>query len=241
MLQSRINSSLKFRDSGTVPLKSRILRSLVCLVSYEYILILILIKGSQSVTINPTLNADNFFHFLFTLGFWFFVQVTGYLWIFDYGRATLGLRNLRIIHGLELYQNQWAIHVSNCATLRSISATSLAEVSRGAVRFDAPSLPDLCFVDTVPWDDVLNTEAQLVASILLNSTRRDTCEFFKIAIIVFYYLHMEFGLTKPSYQSATSQNDEHISLHKAIRNYLDESFILLFHYFRLFGPTFADD
>ncbi|XP_076821593.1 receptor tyrosine-protein kinase erbB-4-like [Clavelina lepadiformis] len=88
-------------------------------------------------------------------------EVTGYVIIALNHVGTIPLKNLKIIRGRELYKGKYSLFVQYNYNnkdpsdgLNKLLFNSLTEIVRGNVVIDHN--PQLCFMDTIHWNDILN-------------------------------------------------------------------------------------
>ncbi|XP_076821591.1 epidermal growth factor receptor-like isoform X1 [Clavelina lepadiformis] len=96
-------------------------------------------------------------------------EVTGYVIIALNYLPYLPLQNLKIIRGRELYKGKYALYVKlnvnqqhKSKGLKALRLSSLTEIVHGSVHIN--NNPQLCFADTIHWDDILNPVQQKIGN-----------------------------------------------------------------------------
>ncbi|XP_056403774.1 receptor tyrosine-protein kinase erbB-2 isoform X1 [Hyla sarda] len=101
-------------------------------------------------------------------------EITGYIYIDTWSEALNSLRvfeNLRVIRGRLLYNGAYSLVVRNLS-ISSLGLRSLKEIGSGLVLIEGNS--NLCFVDTVPWSNILKNSRQAILK--TENKPQTTCE-----------------------------------------------------------------
>ncbi|KAM4692547.1 receptor tyrosine-protein kinase erbB-2 [Rhinophrynus dorsalis] len=103
-------------------------------------------------------------------------EVQGYVLIAHNLLSFVPLEKLRIIRGTQLYQDRYALAVlsnsepGGTAGLRELRMRSLTEILKGGVIMENNS--QLCFQDTLKWEDILSQSKNLQGEVILSRGSR---------------------------------------------------------------------
>ena len=112
-------------------------------------------------------------------------EITGYMLVYQTERTALSVPNLVLIRGNPLFNDSVSgrsagLAVLDNGRLEELHVPNLREISAGVVVFRGN--PSICYINTIRWDDILETP--LVQSIGLNLTATG-CKLVVIRVIQF--------------------------------------------------------
>ncbi|NXU21192.1 ERBB2 kinase, partial [Pardalotus punctatus] len=103
-------------------------------------------------------------------------EVQGYVLIAENRVSGLELQSLRIIRGTQLFQDRYALAVvdnGGAPGLRQLGMRHLTEILKGGVRIEGN--PELCFQETIAWEDILHRHNEFHDKIQVDATRTRSC------------------------------------------------------------------